>query len=299
MPGNIFAADTSFPQFYGNQSADEKIGVVTDYLFMLLEELRYTLANLGQENFNDTELGNIAKIITDPVYLRLESITGEMASISATAEGLETSFSDLKGNVSTLTQTAENLSLKMENLEGNVTSLSATAEGLTAQVSGIDGRVTSLAAYIGGLKLSVTNGAESSTITLSAKEATLSSQEIKITGMVTFASLSGSGTSIINGDNITMGKISGIEYEMVIDPSNGYAIKGGLTAVVDLGLGYAYFAGMRVQFYDTPTVGSSRARLIIEAYPLLGEPGGIEINAPEVHINGNLYINRQHISAPT
>lgn len=278
MPGNIFAADTSFPQFYGDQSADEKIGVVTDYLFMLLEELRYTLANLGQENFNDTELGNIAKVITDPVYLRLESITGEMASISATAEGLETSFSDLKGNVSTLTQ---------------------TAEGLSLQVKGLNDSVTSLATYVDGLTLSVTNGTESSMITLSSKDLAISSQEIKITGMVTFASLSGSGKSIINGDNIKTGKISGIEYEMVIDPNDGYAIKGGLAVVMDLGIGYAYFAGMRAQLYGTPTVGSSRARLIIEAYPVLGEPGGIEINAPEVHINGSLYINGLLINEPT
>ena len=293
MPGNIFAADTSFPQFYGNQSADEKIGVVTDYLFMLLEELRYTLANLGQENFNDTELGNIAKIITDPVYLRLESITGEMASISATAEGLETSFSDLKGNVSTLTQTAENLSIKMGNLEGNVTLLQTTASGLSLKVMGHDESIASLDATIGSLTLSVVNGENSSSLTLSAVKngVTLSSTVgITLTGMVTFASLSESGTSVINGDNISTGSITGINYNMIVNPADGYNPKGSIEVRLDLGGGqYASFGYIRPQFGYT--VGRARARLLIGAYDIIGEVGGIELNASEIHINGQLYLN--------
>lgn len=55
MPSNILTADTSFPQLKEEQSTDEKFGVITNYLYMLLEQLRYSMANLGRENFNDTE----------------------------------------------------------------------------------------------------------------------------------------------------------------------------------------------------------------------------------------------------
>ncbi len=270
VPGNIFAADTSFPQFYGEQSANEKIDVITDYLFMLLEELRYTLANLGQENFNDTELGNIAKVITDPVYLRLESITGSVASISA------------------------------------------TAEGLSLQVEGLNNSVTSLAAYVGGLTLSVTNGTESSKITLSAKEATLSSQEIKITGMVTFASLAGSGTSIINGDNVRTGKISAITIDSCVmkvkADANGWNYGGYYMYYTDA---YGeYLAGSlmldvlngvpRVYLRSTVSAGKvSYLQLYSETYLNISAESSVMIGDPSklvpIYLWGQLYINGTQI----
>lgn len=47
MPSNILTTDTSFPQLTEEQSTDEKFGVITNYLYMLLEQLRYSMANLG------------------------------------------------------------------------------------------------------------------------------------------------------------------------------------------------------------------------------------------------------------
>ena len=68
MPNNLLTVDTAFPTFTPEQTTDEKLDVVTNYLYMLLEQLRYTLQNLGAGNFNDTELGEIGKIITEPIY---------------------------------------------------------------------------------------------------------------------------------------------------------------------------------------------------------------------------------------
>lgn len=57
MPGNLLTIDTSFPQLEG-KTDEQKFRTITDYLYMLLEQLRYTLRNLGMENFNDAELGS-------------------------------------------------------------------------------------------------------------------------------------------------------------------------------------------------------------------------------------------------
>lgn len=57
------------------------------------------------------------------------------------------------------------------------------------------------------ISLSVTNNGTSSDLTLSYDGTTLSSQNVKITGFVTFESLITSGQSTINGDNITTGTI--------------------------------------------------------------------------------------------
>lgn len=88
MPSNILTTDTSFPQLTEEQSNDEKFGVITNYLYMLLEQLRYSMANLGRENFNDAEFDSIANIITEPVYVQLEGVEGEVASLQLTAQSL-------------------------------------------------------------------------------------------------------------------------------------------------------------------------------------------------------------------
>ena len=50
MPGGFAALDTGFPELEG--STEEKLRRMQDYLVQLLEQLRYTLHNLGAENFS-------------------------------------------------------------------------------------------------------------------------------------------------------------------------------------------------------------------------------------------------------
>jgi hypothetical protein len=77
MPANIM--DTAFPDITG-KSTQEALQVITDYLFSLMEQLRYVLNNLGTDNFNETELTTLktgildvaakqAKIIADSIDL--------------------------------------------------------------------------------------------------------------------------------------------------------------------------------------------------------------------------------------
>ena len=88
MPTSFLAADTNFPRLTEDMPVNERLGKIENYLFMLLEELRYTLSNLGEENFNDATLAELG-----------ETVTG----------GLSSTVSDLSGNVSTLEQTASSL----------------------------------------------------------------------------------------------------------------------------------------------------------------------------------------------
>lgn len=171
MPGNILSTDSNFPNLSDMQSDSEKIRVIQNYLYMLLEQLRYTMANLGVENFNETEFNNIANIITEPVYVQLKNAEGDIAALQLQAEGL---------------------TLRLQDAEGNITSLTAT---------------------VNGMRLEVKNGEASSTISLTANRASISSQVIKFSGMVTFTDLEDSGSTTINGDNITTGTISAIDID--------------------------------------------------------------------------------------
>ena len=59
MPGNFFAADISYPDLSKYDSTEAKLEAVQNYLFLLLETLRYTLRNLSmEENFNEAELAD-------------------------------------------------------------------------------------------------------------------------------------------------------------------------------------------------------------------------------------------------
>lgn len=56
MPGTLFAADSSFPDLDGFATTEQKLDAVRDYLYLLLESLRWTLRNLSPANFNEQEL---------------------------------------------------------------------------------------------------------------------------------------------------------------------------------------------------------------------------------------------------
>ena len=69
MPGNILSADTQFPNFAGQENPAEQIRTIRNYLYMLLEQLRYTLNNLDAGNFNTEGLKEIQDVIAkiDPL----------------------------------------------------------------------------------------------------------------------------------------------------------------------------------------------------------------------------------------
>ena len=199
MPSNLLTADTTFPTLTQERSTDEKFEKITSYLYMLLEQLRYSMGNLDKENFNDAGLEEIANIITEPVYVQLK---------------------DDEANIAALTVTAAGLGARLSDAEGNITQLTATTTSLTSRISDAEGNISSLTQTVNGMTLSVTNGSSSSTIRLLANGVQLSSQSISFSGMVSFTDLSTSGWTTINGDNITTGTIEAIDiYGCTIEGS--------------------------------------------------------------------------------
>lgn len=142
MPANILDVDTSFPEIRGKRQ-DEINREVLDHLFLLQEQLRYTLANLGQENFNETELDGIVTMIQEPVYMRLKDDEGNLAALSVTADGLLGSVSDLNGNITALTATVMGMRLEVSNGYSSATvTLTANGTAISSEVISFTGLVT-------------------------------------------------------------------------------------------------------------------------------------------------------------
>lgn len=158
MPSDILSADTGFPTFTGDMSTDQKIERVTNYLYMLLEQLRYTLSNLGVDNFNDTELVEIGKVISEPILVRLEDeVSGSLTSLQITVNGIASKVQDSEGNITALQQTATSLSASISSLQGDVTQVTATANGLVTRVSNAEGNVSTLTQTVNGFGTRVSN----------------------------------------------------------------------------------------------------------------------------------------------
>lgn len=130
MPGNILTADTSFPDLEGKGSTEEKLKAISGYLYMLLEQLRYTLANLGEDNFNSAELDNIGKVITGPLTVRVEETEKGVAQISITVGGIQSTVQDLDGKYSKVEQTVEGISSTVKGLSTEFSTVKQTVDGL-------------------------------------------------------------------------------------------------------------------------------------------------------------------------
>lgn len=210
MPTNLLATDTMYPDL-SKGTTDEKIQQIGNYLYMLREQLRYTLGNLGESNFNDSELENIGNIITEPIYLQIYGTEGN-AVIQFTEKGLYGRIEDAENNVAQVSATSQALMSRMTNAEGNISTLTQTANSLSSRITSLDGSVSSLSQTVNGFKLSVSNGSTSSTIKLMSGSTEISSQTIKITGMVTFSSLSDEDeTTVINGCEIETGTLTAVD----------------------------------------------------------------------------------------
>lgn len=326
-PSNLLNADTSFPQFTRETSDSEKIEQITSYLFMLLEQLRYSLCNLDKDNFNEAGLGEIGEIITTPVYIRLAGAEGGIHELNVTAQALISRITDTEGDVSELIQTAKTLTSRIQDTEGNVSVLQQTAQSLSSKIQDAEGNISTLAQTVNGMRLSVVNGDSSSTITLTANGVGISSQSISFSGMVTFAGLS-EGTTTINGACIKTGTISAVNisgctiegstFRSVLSAYGGY---GG--EIQFCYLSAAYLAGgIRLDDQGAGTEAESRYRMFLYTRSVMGvsfamklqSAGGISIEsakniycscgtrfrvaansivlgASDIYLTGTVYIN--------
>ena len=95
----------------------------------------------------------------------------------------------------------------VQGLDGRVTTVEQTATGLTSTVQGLSGSISTLEQKVDSISLSVSNGTNSSTISLTVDGVQVSSKTIQFTGDVVFASDLTDGQTTISGDNILTGTI--------------------------------------------------------------------------------------------
>ena len=151
MPSNWLYIDTNFPSFTQKESDGEKIETMQDYLFMLVEQLRYTLRNLDLKNMNKAAMNGFLQNIREPIYAKIEDTNKNVNELSITAQGLSARISNAEGDITQLGVTADGLAARISSAEGNITQLGATADGLAAEIKNAKGDITQLGARADGL----------------------------------------------------------------------------------------------------------------------------------------------------
>ena len=303
MPVSLLNADTSFPSFTEGTSTSEKVDIMMNYLYMLLEELRYTFGNLGTENFNDNSLNELSVQLTKPVYGMIEDETaGLKHEIKVTAEGLESlaasvtedaealaqfktqvsdtyatisSFASFKNEMNTaytsFTQTADSKYATVSALASFKNDINSSFSSFTATAESTYAKATQIASVTNSSG-KVTAASIVTAVNNSGSSVKISADKVDISGFVTFSDLSRAGYSTINGSNITTGKIqaitiSGSNFRSIL---NGSSVSGeisfwaGSDSYAENKVGYLRFDNQGVDS-DTDT----KYRIILDAqyYP--------------------------------
>lgn len=234
MPTTFQLVETTFPNGEGKDT-QEQINGVYDYLFVLLEQLRYTLFNLDGSNINQNALSEFIKNISEPIYAKIEDTDKNVNEISITAKGLDARLSDAEGNITQLDTTAKGLQASVSNLDGAITNIKADVNGIRATVRTKIDATQAQSIFdqsAQGFTLAVTSGENGTIFKLNYNGAQIAStgsidlyvDAVNIYGTLTATKLRGGSISIVDDDNNECGTIqttyaSSSDYKLDISSS--------------------------------------------------------------------------------
>ena len=235
MPSNWLYIDTNFPSFTQKENVNDKVETMQDYLFMLVEQLRYTLHNLDLSNMNKTAADEFVKQITDPIYGEIKDAEGNITQVALVAKGLAARIGDAEGNITQLQATAKGLQASVSNLNGSVTNLTADVNGIRATVRTKIDATQAQSIFdqsATGFTLGATSGENGTIFKLNYNGAQIAStgsidlcvDAVNIYGTLTATKLRGGSISVVDDDDNECGTIqttyaSSSDYKLDISSS--------------------------------------------------------------------------------
>lgn len=120
MASNLLGFDNGFPTFTGNESAQEQIAALHSYLFQVREGLRYSLSNLGRQNFNKTELQEMNEEQKQTMEQMLAGVYGQLNGVSADLAAVLERINELGGEISTQKEWMEATDKDIKDLKQTV-----------------------------------------------------------------------------------------------------------------------------------------------------------------------------------
>ena len=179
----------------------------------------------------------------------IQTVDGNLSTLSQTVRGFDTRIEDTEGAVSTLTQTVNNFKTRIETAEGNITSVTQTANKINWLVK---------------------SGTSASDFTITDRAIKLVADKIDLSGYVTISALGTAGKTSINGANITTGTIhadridtSTLKVKTIYSQSGKVSLKEYTSTTMYIGgdgtwnYDYTYiFAGTQIKLASWDGVGT-------------------------------------------
>ena len=220
------------------------------------------------------------KLTASQISTTLADAEKNISTLQQTAESIQSAVKDAQDNISTLNQTSTSIQTALKTAQGDISLLQQSAESLQTLISTAQGDISSLQQTAKSIQTTVQNntnqisvvrqeadkinwlvasGTSASSFTLTDRAIELISEEIDITGYVTFTDLERSGSTEINGDNITTGQI---DCELVTSEGNQILTKQGRYLVMGTESERTQVVGDTVSVYgDTVTICRSNEEL--------------------------------------
>ena len=183
-------------------------------------EISQTVANNHASVTKEiSQIKQTATEISSTVSSNYNTLSKDISKVSQTAteisQTVSNNYNTLNSSISAVRQTATEISRTVEsNYNSLTTDISAVRQTATEISQTVSNNYRTLTNSISTVRQTaekiswlVASGTSSSNFTLTSRMASLVASQIDLTGYVTFSSLSQSGKTTINGDNITAGSI--------------------------------------------------------------------------------------------
>ena len=157
MPNSWAMIDSSFPTFSGKENYRDQVQALQDYLYLVVEELKYQLANLNAKNWNKAALAKLQQETVEPTNEEIAKIQTQLTAIQKKLTSLSNSLHQMEERVESAEEELPKLWEGLELLGGDVDSLTDLIhpDGEGGATIGAEGRNIRLVGniYINGVLL--------------------------------------------------------------------------------------------------------------------------------------------------
>lgn len=206
----------------------------------------------------------------------IQTVDGNLSTLSQTVSGFNTRIENAEGAVSTLSQTVSSFKTRIEDAEGSVSTLTQTVNSFKTRIETAEGNITSVTQTANKINWLVKSGTSASDFTMTDRTVKLVADKIDLSGYVTISALGTAGKTSINGANITTGTIhadridtSTLKVKTIYAQSGKVSLKEYTNTTMYIGgdgtwnYDYTYvFAGTQIKFASWDGVGTHA--LIVE-----------------------------------
>lgn len=200
----------------------------------------------------------------------IQTVDGNLSTLSQTVSGFNTRIENAEGAVSTLSQTVSGFNTRIENAEGSVSTLTQNVNSFKTRIETAEGNITSVTQTANKINWLVKSGTSASDFTMTDRAVKLVADKIDLSGYVTISALGTAGKTTINGANITTGTIkadridtSTLKVKTIYAESGKVSLKESTTTTMYIGgdgswnYDYTYiFAGAQIKLARWDGVGT-------------------------------------------